>query len=86
MIVFLTSLLAVVVIMGAAMHLIEGPFRSFRGAWHFTALEERASKVELDVEFELAGGITALVIGGVFSEAANHLVDAFCKRADELSV
>ena len=64
--------------------LLDGPFRKLVGAWRFTPLRENASKVELELEFEFSGRLIDKAFGGVFHQIANTLVDAFCKRADEV--
>ncbi|MET0070425.1 MAG: type II toxin-antitoxin system RatA family toxin [Candidatus Thiodiazotropha sp.] len=64
--------------------LLEGPFRKLHGAWQFTELQPGACKVELLLEFEFAGKMIDAAFGRVFSQVANTLVDAFCKRADEI--
>ena len=62
----------------------EGPFRKLQGGWSFTPLKENASKVELVLEFEFSGRLIDAAFGRVFSHIANTLVEAFCKRADEV--
>lgn len=64
--------------------LLDGPFRKLVGAWRFTPLREDASKVELELEFEFSGRLIDKAFGGVFNQIANTLVDAFCKRAEEV--
>jgi ribosome-associated toxin RatA of RatAB toxin-antitoxin module len=64
--------------------LLEGPFRRLDGFWRFDALREDACKISLDLEFEVAGTIANKLVGPVFSEIANSLVDAFCRRAKDL--
>ncbi len=66
------------------MQLVEGPFRHLHGYWRFTALEERACKIELDLEFEVANPLVATVLNPVFSGIVSQLVDAFHRRAVEL--
>ena len=66
------------------LELRDGPFKSLRGKWRFLALRDDASKVELDLEFEFSGFMIDKAFGGVFNQAANSLVEAFCKRADEV--
>jgi ribosome-associated toxin RatA of RatAB toxin-antitoxin module len=63
----------------------DGPFKRLHGEWRFTALREDACKVELELEFEFAGKLINSAFGAVFSQIANTLVDAFCKRADEVA-
>lgn len=67
-----------------AMELVEGPFTHLRGEWHFRALNEEACKVILTLEFSLNGRVARVAFGNVFSQAANTMVDAFCRRADAL--
>jgi ribosome-associated toxin RatA of RatAB toxin-antitoxin module len=47
-------------------------------------LDEKACKVSLDLKFEFANRLLALVIGPVFSTIANGLVDSFRQRAEEI--
>jgi ribosome-associated toxin RatA of RatAB toxin-antitoxin module len=65
------------------MQLVEGPFRVLRGFWRFTPLDENSCKVALDLEFEFANRLLGMAIGGVFSDIATRMVDAFCERATE---
>ena len=66
------------------MKLIEGPFRYLHGLWRFTALDERACKIEFEIEFEAANRVVGAALNPVFNSIANHMVDAFHKRAIEL--
>ncbi len=61
-----------------------GPFRRLHGGWVFTPLRDDACKVELELDFELSGKLINSAFGVVFGQIANTLVDAFCKRADEV--
>ncbi len=62
----------------------EGPFRRLEGGWRFHPLRSDACKVELVLDFEFAGRLIDAAFGRVFNQIANSLVDAFCKRADDL--
>ena len=62
----------------------KGPFKHLHGDWNFIPLRADASKVELILEFEFAGKIMNAAFGAVFSQIANSMVDAFCKRAGEI--
>ncbi len=66
------------------MRLVEGPFRHLEGFWRFTPLGDDGCKVSLDMEFEFASRMLDLVVGPVFSQVANSLVDSFQKRAVEV--
>lgn len=66
------------------LHLVSGPFKTFEGAWHFKRLgNDEGARVELDLRFELTGARALIggALSGVFSRAADDLVDAFCERA-----
>lgn len=64
--------------------LVSGPFRHLEGRWTFIPLGEQASKVCLDLEFELTGSLVDRVFEPIFKHIANSLVEAFCKRATEI--
>jgi ribosome-associated toxin RatA of RatAB toxin-antitoxin module len=66
------------------LELREGPFKHLRGKWKFLPLRDDACKVELELEFEFSGAMINKAFGSVFHHVANTLVDAFCKRADEV--
>jgi ribosome-associated toxin RatA of RatAB toxin-antitoxin module len=63
---------------------VDGPFKRLEGEWRFDALSEDACKISLTMEFEFAGKMIGLALGGVFNQAANTLVDAFCQRANDV--
>ena len=63
------------------MRLVEGPFRHLQGFWRFDALGEPGCKVSLDLECEFSSRMLGMVVGPVFSQVANSLVDSFQKRA-----
>ena len=66
------------------MQLIDGPFKSLSGDWLFTQLSDQASKIELHLNFEFSNRIVSLLIGPVFTQIADSLVDAFCQRAHQI--
>jgi ribosome-associated toxin RatA of RatAB toxin-antitoxin module len=69
------------------LHLVDGPFRAFEGAWHFKALGGDAGcRVALDLEFEFSGARALLgsIFPKAFSNAADQMVDAFSLRARAL--
>ncbi len=66
------------------MTLLNGPFNSLYGVWQFIPLGDDASKISLNLEFELAGGIAALAFGRIFHQICETMVDAFHQRAKEL--
>jgi ribosome-associated toxin RatA of RatAB toxin-antitoxin module len=66
------------------MRLVNGPFRHLHGHWRFEALEDRASKITLDMDFEFSNRLLSLAINPVFTRIANTLVDSFVTRARQL--
>ncbi|HKJ08688.1 MAG TPA: SRPBCC family protein, partial [Gammaproteobacteria bacterium] len=60
------------------------PFRHLEGFWRFDSLGESACKVAFDLEFEFSSRMLGLVVGPVFSQIANSLVDSFHRRAAEV--
>lgn len=69
---------------GIQIELIDGPFKHLRGGWAFVPISDKASKVVLDLDFDISGRIGTVVLRGVVKKAADTMVDAFCKRANEL--
>ncbi len=66
------------------MRLLNGPFKHLEGFWRFEPLSEKTCQVKLDLDFEFSNKLWSLAFGPVFIQVANTLVDAFCKRADEV--
>jgi ribosome-associated toxin RatA of RatAB toxin-antitoxin module len=69
------------------MELEEGPFRSLDGLWTLTPVTQGDSavqmgcRVELQLRFELKGGLANLALGPAIERMAGSLVDAFVARA-----
>ncbi|MBY8232209.1 SRPBCC family protein [Vibrio fluvialis] len=66
------------------MNLVDGPFRTLRGGWYFTPLDEQACKVELKLEFEFSSKMIEMAFGKVFNELTSNMVNAFTKRAKQV--
>jgi ribosome-associated toxin RatA of RatAB toxin-antitoxin module len=66
------------------MSLLDGPFKSLDGVWSFLALRDDASKISLDLEFEIAGQLASLAFGPVFNQICNTMVSSFTQRAKAL--
>ncbi|MDY6798029.1 MAG: type II toxin-antitoxin system RatA family toxin [Pseudomonadota bacterium] len=66
------------------MSLVDGPFHNLAGRWHFRELDDNACKVSLTLDFEFSGTLSRMTFGSIFRQAADTMVDAFCRRADEL--
>ncbi|MDD4914480.1 MAG: type II toxin-antitoxin system RatA family toxin [Methylococcales bacterium] len=61
--------------------LLEGPFSALEGVWSFMPLREDASKISLDLEFEISGKLASLAFGPVFNQICNTMVTSFTQRA-----
>lgn len=67
------------------MELVDGPFTQLCGFWLFEPLKtEGACKVSLELEFEFDSAMMSIAAKPIFTQIANSLVDAFCKRASEV--
>ena len=64
--------------------LVDGPFKHLQGCWKFLAQDGTGCRIVLDMEFELSNAVLRRTLGPLFSEIANSMVDAFCRRAREL--
>lgn len=64
--------------------LVDGPFKRLEGFWRFDALGDAGCRIALDLDFEFSSRVLGMVVGPVFNQIANSLVDAFHKRAHEV--
>jgi ribosome-associated toxin RatA of RatAB toxin-antitoxin module len=64
-----------------AIHMEDGTFRHFFGEWRLTALGTLGCRVDFTLRYELALRAEALA-GPLIDRAADHMVDAFVRRAD----
>ena len=68
-----------------AIGLAEGPFRRFEGEWRLTPLGTAGCRVEFRLAYDFAAGVLGSLAAPVFDRAANTLVDAFVRRADDVA-
>ena len=61
--------------------LVDGPFKRLEGFWRFVPLKEDACKVSLELEYEFSSKLLGLVVGPVFNQVTNTMVDSFVKQA-----
>ncbi len=64
--------------------LLEGPFSSLEGEWNFMPLREDASKISLDLEFEMNGVLANFAFGAIFNQICNTMVASFTERAKQI--
>lgn len=67
--------------------LVNGPFSSLKGAWHFRPIgrpgtDQPACKVEFDLRYAFSSRTLAAVISPVFDRVADTFVDSFVRRAE----
>ncbi|KTD05742.1 type II toxin-antitoxin system RatA family toxin [Fluoribacter gormanii] len=60
--------------------LVDGPFSHLEGFWRFDEVEE-GCKISFDLEFEFAGRMFSMLLGPVFEQVTDKMVDSFCERA-----
>lgn len=63
--------------------LVDGPFSHLEGFWRFDEVSE-GCKISFDLEFEFAGRMFSMLLGPVFEQVTNKMVDSFCDRAETL--
>lgn len=63
------------------MHLVDGPFSRLDGFWRFDPLGEEGSKIALFLEYDFSNRVLGMVVGPIFGQIANTLVDSFQQRA-----
>lgn len=63
--------------------LIDGPFSHLEGFWRFDDVPE-GCRISFDLEFEFAGKMLSMLLGPVFEQVTDKMVDAFCDRAESL--
>jgi ribosome-associated toxin RatA of RatAB toxin-antitoxin module len=66
------------------MHLVDGPFSRLNGFWRFDPLGEEGSKIALFLEYDFSNRVLGMVVGPIFGQIANTLVDAFQQSAVEI--
>lgn len=61
-----------------------GPFKRLAGDWSFEPTRDGGCRVSLDLEYEFAGRVLSAVVGPVFNQIAQTMVDSFVRRANAL--
>ncbi|MGN7612755.1 type II toxin-antitoxin system RatA family toxin [Magnetococcales bacterium HHB-1] len=61
-----------------------GPFTRLISAWHFTSVEENATRIDFSIDFEFKSRLLNMTIGPLFTHAAKQMVSAFRSRAHAL--
>jgi ribosome-associated toxin RatA of RatAB toxin-antitoxin module len=64
-----------------SLELEEGPFSDLQGEWQFEALGEGGCRISLEMRFAFASRVKDALLGVIFEQSCNRLVDAFVQRA-----
>lgn len=64
--------------------LVDGPFSHLEGFWRFDEVADGACIISFDLEFEFAGRMFSMLLGPVFEQVTDKMVDSFCDRAKEI--
>lgn len=67
-----------------SMQLVEGPFQTLNGRWRFRQIGDAGSSVSLVLEFEFRRGLISSTFQRGFKRIADHMVQEFCRRADDV--
>ena len=67
------------------MKLVDGPFRALSGIWRFTPLGEAGSKVELLMDFEVAGKLVGSALALGFQRVADRMVSDFVRAGGSVA-
>ncbi len=63
--------------------LVDGPFSHLEGFWRFDETPQ-GCMISFDLEFDFAGRMFSMLLGPIFEQVADKMVDAFCDRAKAL--
>lgn len=63
--------------------LVDGPFSHLEGFWRFDETPS-GCVISFDLEFDFAGRMLSMLLGPVFEQVTDKMVDAFCDRAKVL--
>ena len=64
--------------------LVDGPFSELQGEWNIQPLGDDGCKLELNMQFAFSNPLKDMLLGAVFEQTCNKLVDAFVTRAGEI--
>lgn len=63
---------------------ITGPMKRLYNHWRFSELEGGGSIIDFEVDFEFDNRVLEQMIGRVFTDATERMIDAFVQRAHAL--
>ena len=63
--------------------LVDGPFHHLEGFWRFDEVDD-GCMIAFDLEFEFANKMFSMLLGPVFEQVADKMVDSFCDHAKQV--
>ena len=63
---------------------IKGPLKHLTNEWRFIDNQDGSCTIDFMVDFEFKNSLFERLVGGLFTEAVHHMIQAFEKRADAL--
>lgn len=60
--------------------LVDGPFSHLEGFWRFDSVGD-GCRISFDLEFEFAGRMMSMLLGPIFEQITDKMVDSFQERA-----
>lgn len=63
----------------------DGPFERFGGEWKFTPLGGDGCKVELSLDYDFSSKALATLLGPLFGDIADTMVESFVQRAQSMA-
>jgi len=64
-----------------SLELEDGPFSDLSGEWQFEPLGDGGCRISLELRFAFASRVKDALLGVIFEQSCNKLVDAFVQRA-----
>ena len=70
--------------------LVDGPFSTLKGHWHFAALalpdqpQAQSCRINFDLRYAFSSRALEVVVSPVFDRIANTFVDSFVRRAEQV--
>ena len=68
-----------------AIELEEGPFDRFEGEWRLAELAPQGCRIDFELNYAFGGALLGRLAAPVFDSIADTLVDAFARRAEQVS-
>jgi ribosome-associated toxin RatA of RatAB toxin-antitoxin module len=63
----------------------DGPFERFAGVWRFSPLGAEGCKVELSLDYDFSSKALAALLGPLFGDIAETMVESFVQRAESIA-